>query len=300
MQTPIGLIHDLPINEYHAGPGISKTGLDAMARAPSIFHALHMNPKRPAREARAGQLEGHLAHCAILEPAEFARRYVSVPPDAPRTPSSAQWKAKNPSPESVKAMEWWRAFNANNDNATVITDEQRQVALAQAASVRSDPDIARLLSKGWAEVSAYWRDPVTGVLCRCRPDWVHPVDDKHVILVDIKTCGDATERDFSRQIARKNYHVQDRFYSDGFQMASGLRVVDFVFVAVESEWPYATGAYRLGEESRLEGFGIYRDLLDLYAHCLKTDTWPGIHSGIKQIEIPDYAFTSQEVEITYA
>lgn len=279
---PIGLVHGLGIREYHSGPGISKTGLDDMARSPAYFYAWHLDPRRPSSSSTIAQQHGNLAHCAILEPSEFSRRY-SVGPDVRR---------------NTKA---WEAFEESLlDGQEAIKPDQRDAAFAQAASVRSDPYIASLLSKGRAEVSAYWRDPVTKVLCRCRPDWVHPVSDSEVILVDVKTYGDVTEREFSRQIASMGYHVQDRFYSDGYQIASGKRVVGFVFVAVEDKWPYAAAAYQLGEESRLEGFGIYRDLLDLYAHCLKTNKWPGFHVGVKTIELPDWAFSTQEVEITYA
>lgn len=85
-------------------------------------------------------------------------------------------------------------------------------------------------------------DPATGELCRCRPDWAHPTGDRGVILVDVKTCGDASPREFGRQVARKGYHRQAAFYSDGYEIASGKRVLGFVFVAVESTWPFAASA----------------------------------------------------------
>ncbi|WP_185843221.1 hypothetical protein [Bordetella hinzii] len=41
------------IEAYHRGPGISKTGLDHVARSPALFYALHLDPARPAEKERA-------------------------------------------------------------------------------------------------------------------------------------------------------------------------------------------------------------------------------------------------------
>lgn len=277
------------IEAYHGGAGISKTGLDHVARSPATFYALHLDPARPPEKERAGQLEGQLAHCAILEPDEFDTRYAVLPADAPRRPTEAQWNAKKPSPESVEAMEWWTAWNKSSAGRTIITHDQRQTALRQAESVRRLPDVAEALAAGRPEVSAYWIDPDTGVLCRCRPDWVHPAGDNGVILLDVKTYSDASPAEFARQIARKRYHVQDAFYSDGFARASGLEVLAFVFVAVETEWPYAASAVMLDVPGRDVGRIQYRRDLDVYARCLASNEWPGYGAAIHQVSLPAWA-----------
>ncbi|PPA72829.1 exonuclease VIII [Achromobacter spanius] len=281
------------IEAYHRGPGISKTGLDHVARSPAVYYALHLDPARPPEKERAGQLEGQLAHCAILEPGEFDKRYAVLPADAPRRPTDAQWNAKKPSPESVEAMEWWTTWNKSSAGRTIITHAQRETALRQAESVRRLPDIAEALASGRPEQSAYWIDPDTGVLCRCRPDWVHPAGDNGVILLDVKTYSDASPSEFARQIARKRYHVQDAFYSDGFARASGLAVLAFVFVAVETEWPYAASAVMLDAASKHQGAMQVRRDLNTYAACLAANEWPGHGTGIHQVSLPAWALTEE-------
>lgn len=281
------------IEAYHRGPGISKTGLDHVARSPATFYALHLDPARPPEKDRAGQLEGQLAHCAILEPAEFDQRYAVLPADAPRRPTDAQWNAKKPSTESVEAMEWWTAWIKSSAGRTIITQAQRETALRQAESVRRLPDVAEALAAGRPEVSAYWVDPDTGVLCRCRPDWVHPAGENGVILLDVKTYSDASPAEFARQIARKRYHVQDAFYSDGFARASGLEVLAFVFVAVETEWPYAASAVMLDAPSKAQGMQQVRRDLSTYAACLASNEWPGHGTGIHQVSLPAWALTDE-------
>lgn len=299
LNSPAYLDHSLSIEAYHALPSISKSGLDLLAQSPAIFHARVLDPNRPPRVEKAGQLEGNLAHCAVLEPQHFDSRYVMPPKNAPKRPTEAQWNAAKPSPSSVAAMEWWSDFNAESDGKRVITADQYEVALRQADSIRALPEINRYLGSGKAEVSAFWRDPFTGVECRCRPDFVHPTSASSVVLVDVKTFSSAAAEEFRRQCARKKYHVQDTFYSEGFSIAARVTVEKFVFVAVETEYPYAAASYTLGAASREEGYLEWRRLLDVYEECLRTKKWPGYADKTVEIDLPPYAFTSQEVEISY-
>jgi len=295
-----GLYPDLGIDQYHQGRGISKTGLDLVAKSPAHYYARYLDPQRPPEPSRAGQLEGSLAHCALLEPDEFFKRYASLPPDAPRRPTEAQWKAKNPSPESIASMAWWEKFNADHVGKQIITGEQATTAFRQAESVRKLPDVREILEVGAAEQSAYWIDPETGELCRCRPDWNRPCGESEVILLDLKTYSSACPAEFARQVARKRYHVQDGFYSDGYGTASKRTVLDFVFVAVETEWPYFACAMRLDPASREQGQRQYQRDLAIFARCKENNEWPPYSQEIETISLPAWAFDNdEELEISY-
>jgi exodeoxyribonuclease VIII len=285
----IGLVHDQDIEAYHAGVGLSKSGLDLIAKAPALYYARRLDPKRPTERSRAGQLEGTLAHCAVLEPDQFMKRYAVVPADAPRRPTEAQWNAKKPSEDSVAAMAWWTEFSERTGGAQVVTSDQYDTAMRQAESIRRLPDIAEALAAGHAEVSAYWRDPVTGLLCKCRPDWAHPAGDSGVVIVDVKTYSDASPDEFRRQVARKRYEVQDAYYSDGYALASGREVLAFVFVAVETEWPFMASAVVIDDQAKNSGRIKYRRDVDSYARCIETGVWPGYSSGIETVSLPNWA-----------
>lgn len=268
-----GVQHGLSIDAYHGMEGASKTVLDSVAKSPAIAYARHLDPNRPPAEQKGGQLEGELAHCAILEPDEFSKRY-AVGPDVIR---------------STKA---WKEFEASNAGKTCIKPGEYEAAMRQGESVRRLPEIRDALAAGHPEVSAFWIDPETGVKCRCRPDWVHPCGDAGSILLDVKTYSDASPAEFRRQVARKRYHVQDAFYSDGFQRASGLEVLAFVFVAVETEWPYAANALMLDDLAKTTGRDLYRRDLDTYAECLRTGEWPGYSNQIEIISLPNWAISN--------
>jgi hypothetical protein len=190
-------------------------------------------------------------------------------------------------------MAWWTEWNAKTRGATVVTADQYDVAMRQADSIRKLTEVAEALQRGRAEVSAYWIDQVTGELCRCRPDWAHDCGTNQSILLDVKTCSDASPNEFRRQIARKRYHVQDAFYGDGFAAASGREVLAFVFVAVEDHWPFAACALMLDDEGKAQGRRDYRRNLNTYADCREKGIWPGYGEQIQIVQLPKWALTGE-------
>lgn len=275
LTSPAYLDCSLSIEEYHAMAPISKTGLDAIDLSPAIFYARHLDPARPPRASKSGQLEGNLAHCAILEPEEFAARYV-VGPTLNR---------------NAKA---WKEFVEANPERIAIQHDQYETATRQAVSVLALPEVGPVFASGKAEVSAFWRDPETGVECRCRPDFVHDFGDDSVLLVDLKTFTDPSPKEFARQCARKAYAKQAALYSDGYAAASGKVVRAFIFAAVGNEHPYAAAAMMLDEESLEAGRQHYKRNLRTYAECLRTNTWPGFSTGISIIRLPQWALITEE------
>lgn len=270
-----GLVEGLDIDEYHSLDPVSKSQLDTLDLSPAIFFARHRAADRPAPVEKAGQLEGQIAHCAILEPAEFEKRYV-IGPTLKR---------------NTKA---WKEFVEAHSGRVAIQHDQYEAATRQAVSVRALPDIRDALATGKPEVSAFWIDAGTGVECRCRPDFVHPVRDDAVLLLDVKTFSSAAPNEFRRQVARKGYDKQAAMYSDGYEAASGKEVLGFIFLAVENEYPYAANAFMLDDESLDSGRQKYRRNLRTYAECVRTNTWPGYSTGIDVIRLPQWALISEE------
>jgi hypothetical protein len=290
------IVHGLPNDEYHGCKwAVSNSGLGAVLQSPLHYYARNLDPNRPPERERAGQLEGNIAHCAILEPDEFGKRYRIVPADAPRRPSVTQRNAKKPSEDTIHAIHWWDQWEADTGGATIITADQYEVAMRQSDSVRRLPQIADYLASGHAELSAFWRDEETQVYCRVRPDWTHRQGNEAVIL-DVKTFADASARAFARQAARKGYHRQDAMYSDGYAASTLATVSRFVFVVVEPEWPFAANAIELDEASRHAGHQEYRRALGIYAQCKRENVWPGYSDKIEEASLPAYVFYEQEDE----
>lgn len=209
-------------------------------------------------------------HCATLEPSELSKRYKVGPCNDKR---DAEWKRFERG-----------VLEKLGTAVSCVKPEQMERAIAQAESIRALESVGSLLDSGWPEVSAYWRDPITGVRCRCRPDYRARTGKRGAesILIDLKGYGDL--REFRRQIGRMNYHQQAAFYTDGYEAASEAPVLGFLFVAVEDQYPYVARSVMLGEASLAAGRKSYRALLNLYAECLRTDLWPG-YPEIELVEI---------------
>lgn len=261
----------LPSDDYHAIDALGASGLRKLARSPAHFYAATLDPQRPTSEPTPAMRAGTLAHCALLEPDELERRYV-VRPDGldARTKDGKAWLAALP--VGIEA----------------VTAEQMTTAHRQAAALRYLPDIASALSNGAAEVSAFWRDTLTGIDCKCRPDWVAPAGDG-VILIDVKTTTDASPTGFPRSLANFRYPLQAAWYSDGYERASRKRVLGFVFACVESDYPHAAAAYMLDDESMDKARAENRRLLELYSTCRSANQWPGYPSTIQPISLPAWA-----------
>jgi len=269
-EMPLGLVYGLANEAYHSGPGLSNSGLSLLAKSPAHYYGKKLDPRRPAEVTKGGQLEGSLMHCALLEPAEFDKRY-PVGPSVNRNTTV------------------WKKFCESHPGLECIQKEQKDAAYLQAASLRAIPDVAALLSSGKPEVSVYWIEPETGVHCRARPDWVHEIPGQGVILFDGKTYSDSSAWEFSRQVARKGYHRQAAWYSDGWTAATGQPVLGFVFGAVETEWPYVACAHILDDQSLEKGRQENRELLNRFAECERTGIWPGYADSIQQITLPAWA-----------
>lgn len=283
-----GLYRHMWAEQYHAATALSASGLKTLRVSPAHYYGAKLDPRRPQEKSSAAKANGTLAHCLLLEPAEFDVRYAVVPDDAPTRPSSRQRNARKPSEGTLESIQWWDAFDAQTKGKTLVDAGPLAAAKAQAAAVRALPDVAALLRDGFAEASAFWQDERTGVLCKCRPDWVSPAGDG-VILVDGKTTRDASPDGFGRAVWNLSYHLQAAWYSDGWERATGQRVLGFVFAAVESDWPHAAAAYMLGDDVLDAARRENRRLTNLYAECLRTGQWPGYGSGVQLINLPRWA-----------
>lgn len=266
-----GVYLNVPNEVYQAGPGLSVTGVKEFRRTPYHFRRRRI-PGAPLRPPTPAMLNGTLVHCALLEPHAFDKRYVIAPDMSKNSNAYREWVA------SVGAK-----------GLTPIDAHQRAAAFEQAASLRGLEDVAPLLSDGDAEVSAYWLDEETGVLCRCRPDFVASVEyGTGVILIDVKTTTDASAAEFARSCGRWGYHLQADWYCTGYARASGLTVHGMVFAVVESEYPYAAASFMLGDNSLIRAYRANRDAVARYAKCLADDEWPAYPAGIQVIDVPVY------------
>ena len=267
--TPPCLISNMPNEVYHSMPGISKTGLDLIDRSPAHFR--YREPREPTRAMAIGTA----IHTALLEPQRFATEYLLLRDITDRRSSVYKEAIKHRDPELV------------------LTGTEADRVAGMQESVYSQPKArAYLEAVGHRELSAFAKDPETGVLCRARFDLL--TDDGRVL--DIKKTQDARPIPFGRSVANYRYYVQDAFYSDVFEWATGQRLESFKFLAVEEKMPHAALIYELDDEAKAHGRKCYRENLNLYAQCVEADEWPGYVQEFEHLSLPSWMMAEIEME----
>lgn len=291
---PLGVFYDMPFEDYLKVDALSATGLKQLARSPWHYS------NRVDPDPSPAMLRGTLAHCAVLEPNAMQQRYVVLPEDAPRRPTKSQWNAKNPSPESVSAMQWWTQFAEQSAGRELVPFSDYALCQAQVAAVAAQTELAMLLREGHGEVSIFWIDEATGLYCKARPDWMPPPSGAEVWPLDLKTCADESPSGFGRAAARLRYDLQAAHYTAGIQVATGLRVGAFVFGAVSSKPPILAVPYILTDEIRDQGAEERVELMQRLAWCIKNNEWPAYGSGFQLLDFPAYAKAGGEVEVEWS
>ncbi|EFJ4498545.1 exodeoxyribonuclease VIII [Escherichia coli] len=263
-----GIYYGISNENYHAGPGVSKSQLDDIADTPALYL---WRKNAPVDTTKTKTLDlGTAFHCRVLEPEEFSNRFIVAPEFNRRTHAGK---------EEEKAF----LMECASTGKTVITAEEgRKIELMYQRVMALPLGQWLVESAGHAESSIYWEDPETGILCRCRPDKIIP--EFHWIM-DVKTTADIQR--FKTAYYDYRYHVQDAFYSDGYEAQFGV-LPTFVFLVASTTVEcgrYPVEIFMMGEEAKLAGQQEYHRNLRTLADCLNTDEWP----AIKTLSLPRWA-----------
>ncbi len=278
-------IHTIDNDAYHSGPGVSKTGLHTIiTRTPYHFRF----GEKPSTNA---QKFGNAAHTAVLEPNLFEVRYMRGPADR----RGNKWSA---------AQEI-----AQQQGKECLTEDDFDDALRLRDVLHRDADVRKLTAGAPAiEQSAYWNDPATGELVRCRPD-IYSHDMR--VMADLKATTDASAYEFSKKVAEFGYMMQEYIYTEGWTAAGGGKVDAFLFIVVEKSAPHAYKLYELTPSAVAEGQAMYREALEAYHASMLLerevlarfaakpgpdldaalrDCWPCFGQGVDELQLPRWAF----------
>jgi hypothetical protein len=322
---PPGVYAGITNADYHGGPGVSKSGLDLVRRSLAHFkYAADQRAEGAEREATAAMTVGSAEHGILLEADQFEREFAlpfdpSEWPDALDTVDAIKDRLRDlglplggrkaelverlrEADPSVQILDDLRQMHADDSaGKTILTPAQWRDVRGMRDAAIENPALCNLLTdpRGRAELSAYWNDPTTGLLCRCRPDlWVGD------IVVDVKTTEDARREGFERSIEKFRYHVQAAFYLDGIghaldqgaELPQGLeRPRVFVFAVIEKKAPYLSAAYVLDAETMSIGRREAAEDLAALSDAIHRDEWPGYPPQIQRIGLPEWRLRRDEL-----
>lgn len=252
----------MPESVYHSMPGVSNSGLNWVNRS-----LAHYAARDEFQSTRAMEI-GTAFHTALLEPQRFKDEYMILEGIDVRTKSEYKQAAK--------------ARGADK----VLTEPEGKKVKVMLGAVINNPDAMEVLDKeGHAELSAFAVDPETGVMIRCRYDWITTEEPESL---DIKKTQDARERAFSRSIHAYRYYCQDAMYSHIFELIEGYPLKRYQFLAIEEQPPCANVVYELDVLAKKYGRDEYRAALLKYAEAVERDEWPAYPETRGLIGLPEY------------
>jgi hypothetical protein len=270
------IIHGMSNAEYHTDTtAISASGLKLFARSPAHYYAAYLDPNRPQRQPTAAMKLGTATHCAILEPAEFDARYAMLPPGI-----------------NLRTNEGKATRDSIMASGRDILDADDMAAVTRMASAFRESNTAAALFAKPHHVESSVFATIGGVKCKCRPDFM---TSDGLLVIDVKTTRDASPEEFGKSAWNLGYHLQAAFYRRVISEATGT-TPDFIFGCVESEAPHLTAFYSVPPYLLEYADGLIDALLESYAECLKTDTWPGYGSDMQELSVPGYAMRAIENE----
>jgi PDDEXK-like domain of unknown function (DUF3799) len=246
--------------EYSQTPGLSHSALEDLAVSPLRYWYKWINQERPADEPTPQMQFGSAVHCAVLEPAEFDKRYaaeVEVPEGCLDTVADlrsfldrnglkakgnlkadiiAQVQAVSPEVPILAVLEAQHAIATAGKIVFKAADYKRVQRAAE--SLLNEPRIQEILEDGEPECWEHRTDPETGVGLRALLDWKHPK-----LTLDLKTFTQKREKSIDQTVVDaiwyEGYYRQAVFYG----LVRGWPKEfngEFVLAFVESEPPHET------------------------------------------------------------
>lgn len=272
---PHGVHRNVPDDVYHRRKLglVSKHALDYIIPPSTPAHYFAWASGRGLEKTTPALDFGRAAHCALLEPSVFERRYVVMPDFGPQRADADKGVTTEQGRENKKRKREW--LDAHAEATHFLAFEDMRTIRGISESLGRHPLASKLLEHGVPELTLRWRDPETGLECKGRVDY----DAADIFLfADLKTCEDASPEAFARDARKYGYRRQDALYSKGTRVLERPR--DFLFICVEKADPWPVAIYRIDEAAAAMGAEQNARAMDRMAVCLEENNWPAYSDEI--------------------
>lgn len=284
-----GLYPHVPEEVYHSLKLASASNLGNLKRSPAhCFEAMN-NPKPRRRDLKFGSA----VHFAVLEPDLFEDRYVIAERCEETLKSGARKGDQCSRGGAVLRYGHWYCTQHDPspgkppvETGEVMTQNDRDLVLRMRDAVFAHPEAREMLEDAVErELTGIWRDPDSGVLCKCRVDL--PCEGLCVVG-DLKTTYDARPDVFCRSMDTYAYHMQGAHYLRGMA-ALGRVCREFRPIAVEKELPIGVEVYTVSKDDLCRGMDELDVLLKRWKKCQETGFWQCYPTGIKTLSLNTWA-----------
>lgn len=244
-----GMWAGVPYDVYKVFPARNSTQLKKMFKKPA-------DALKGSQENRSTVI-GKATHSCIFEPDTMDELYDVCP--------YTSWKDVQQYRERAKKI---------NPMVTVLSQEDASLINKIRANVAKHNDLQEYLSGTFHELTVIFR--YREHLCKARLDAVRKINES-IMIIDLKTCLDATWEEFAKTINRYKYHFQAAFYRLAMRQALLLNSdtpVHFLFVAAEKEGNCDIALYELISDSMDQGQLMVDQALDIWEKCEEENNFP--------------------------
>lgn len=201
------------------------------------------------------------------------------------------------SPRSTKAYkEWLMEEEMKHVGKIRLSLEDMAKIRAMSSRLLAHPYAKSLLRNGEAEASFYAEietEVGVDVKTKVRPDYLK---ERKRIVVDLKTCVDASEDGFKKAAAKWDYHIAAALYLDVVEGYFKTNLLwSFYFIAQEKVPPYAFNIFEASSNFIGQGRYEYEMLMLLREQCEVEGDYPGYQVwcdnkyGVNTLNLPIWA-----------
>lgn len=232
-----GVYFDMARETYDRIPAFSQTVLKKWLELGSIpsefaFWLKTRNEEKDSeRELSESLLIGSALDCFLLEREQFTAKFIEIPANAPKKPTSAQRNAKKPSAETIEAIGWWDAFERQAEGKRVINSYHISVVNRMAQNLVAKDATRDILDNCRKAVLVA---EIDGYPCKGEIDLFCEAGEH---LPDLKAMEDVTPDGFSKSFRKYGYNHQATFYLKLAAAADYPKSI-FDFVCVKNNQPY--------------------------------------------------------------
>jgi hypothetical protein len=287
-----GCYQELSNENYHAIKShLSRSALMDYDKSPYTYWANHINPERPRKNSTPQMEFGTAFHTLILEPELFEKSYI-LPPMVEALPKVGllrdlgreAFETQKQIREKQAALnaEIMGEFELKSLGKKILAIDDYNLLMAMKAKLESNEKAMQLIRDARIENSFFWQDEHSGMLLKARPDILH-----ENMIVDLKTCSDASPRAYQAEMVRYGYHVQGAMIRDAVEAIEGRRINNVINICVETKYPHNMGIYIIDEFAIDEGQVKYKNILLDIKNAIGHNEYQDY--GIQTIGLPKWA-----------
>lgn len=261
-----GIYAKVPNRTYHGQltvtPSVSRSVLRTVfGESPAHAFATHyLNPHRTVQEPSEAMLLGRAAHHIALGEERF-RDFFAVRP--------VKWDSWR-----EKAARAWRA-DQELEGKDVLEPKHLEIVQSMVMGLHANSLVRAGILNGLIEHTIVYRDELTGLWCKVRPDAL-PMDGPD--FADLKTIADISDDGIERAIGENGLAMQAAMTREAARAVFGeafAQEFTFSFVFIEKKVPFCCRVKMLKPADLDLGDLQVRLARQLFARCLERGVWGG-------------------------